>query len=380
MMPAKTLRLAPFVLAAALLSCAEESGRTRAPLCVGAVLPFTGADAEAGTEVLMGLELAAAESADSVALIVRSLDGASDPVVSVQRCAEFAADPEVVLAVGGWSAAAGRLLAADRSRGDLPLLLLSPLAWPSFDPPPRGVLVAHRLAGLGAAAARFAREDLGAQTAGILGRVDREASAALTLAFAEQFVGAGGDTLWTLAPADSGAVSVPTGVRGEPAAVFVAGPAEWARRLLAGRRGQTPLVFLFVAGWDLAATRQLAEEGHQIFVASFFSESDPRASVREFVDACARAGITPRETVAAGWDAYRLFAAARRAGGESRAGFAARLALMPVQEGVNGALSVAIGPAATESPAVSSVTPTGTLFLRRLEVGHPSVPATETVP
>jgi ABC-type branched-subunit amino acid transport system substrate-binding protein len=380
MMPAKTLRLAPFVLAAALLSCGEESGRARAPLCIGAVLPLTGADAEAGAEVLMGLELAAAESADSAALTVRSLDGESDPVVSVRRCAEFGGDPGIVLAVGGWSAAAGRLLAADRSRGDLPLLLLSPLAWPSFGSPPRGVLVAHRLAGLGAAAALFAREDLGAETAGILGRSDRDASAALTRAFADQFVAAGGDTLWTLAPPDSGALTVPSGVRSVPAVVFVAGPAEWARRFLAGRRRQTPLVLLFAAGWDLAAAGQLSEEGHQVFVVSFFSESDPRGPVREFVDACVRAGITPRETVAAGWDAYRLLAAARRAGGESRAGFAARLALLPAQEGVNGTLSVAVGPAARESPAVSSVTPTGTLFLRRLTVGNPSVPGTETVP
>jgi hypothetical protein len=163
-------------------------------------------------------------------------------------------------------------------------------------------------------------------------------------------------------------------------AVFVAGPATWARQFLAGRRRPSPFVFLFTAGWDLAAARELSAEGHQVFVVSFFSESDPRAPVREFVGACSRAGVTARETVAAGWDAYRLFAAARRAGGESRTGVAARLALLPLQEGVSGALSVATGPSAIESPAVSSVTRTGTLFLRRVEVGPPSAPTTDTVP
>lgn len=380
MMPARSLRLAPLVLAAALLSCAEEPGGARAPMCIGAVLPFTGADGAAGAEVLLGLELAAAEAAESAAPTVRALDGESDPVVSVRRCAELAAQPDVALLVGGWSAAVGRLLAGDRGRRDLPLLLLSPLAWPSFDPPPRNVVVVHRLAALGAAAALFAREDLGAETAGILGRHDRDASAVLAKAFAERFVAAGGDTLWTLAPADTGVIPVPSPVRGGPAAVFVAGPAEWARRFLAGRRRQTALAFLFAAGWDLAAARQLSEEGHEVFVVSFFSESDPRAPVREFVDACVRAGVSPRETVAAGWDAYQLFAAARRAGGESRRTFAARLALLPVQDAVSGALSVSVGPAAMESPAVSSVTPSGTLFLRRLAVGPTSVPATETVP
>jgi branched-chain amino acid transport system substrate-binding protein len=335
---------------------------------IGAVLPLSGPHAARGEEIRTGLLLAAAEPAEGPPVELRILDGGGEPVASLRALRELASDPDVAGAIGGWLAAVARPLAAAPGADDLPCLALSPLAWPGPTPPGSAALRLHRLEALGAAAAAFASQDLGAERAGVLELPGREASGGLAAGFVRAFEAAGGAIVWRVAPDAEGLLRRPPGPEERIDVVWVAGPAG----LLAGvpdlgeKAAAAPR--LLPGGWGAGAEpgrpRDAAGAAYEV---SFWSPTDPSPAARRFREACRTGGVDPTAPAAFGWDAMTLVRAALASGARDRESIARRLRDGPPVEGATGRLGAEPGSGGRENPAVSSRGESGDVFLRRVE-------------
>ncbi len=365
--------------------CGPRPVETSAPLVVGAILPLSGPESERGTQVLAGMKLAFSLGERAHAVEVRAFDVEDSPSLAARRLESLALDPQVLGVVTGWSAATGRALAADPRRADLPLLILSPFAFPRRDPLDPRVILLHRLEALGAAAARFAHEDLRAERAGMIEDPSLEASRVLALAFDETLMHYGGTLAWRISPENASSApprrergpreraraaaaraadSTDAGAQHPEAVVFVAAPLPFLESLVESRElGASALIF--PEGWapptnDLPLLSEIPG-----YVVSFASPADPDPSAREFRASCEREGLRPTDAAAFGWDASRLLQGAFADGARTREEVIARLKARGVQDGATGKIPASIGEIA-ETPAVSSLTPSGWALRRRV--------------
>ncbi len=352
------------LVAAALAGCSAppDAGKGAA---VGVVVPLSGPDAATGQQIVEGMRLAAGGSGVPLEILPRDSHGS--PGVAHRRFQELADEARVVAVAGGWSAATARAVAALAAARGVPFLALSPLAAPSA-PAPAGVLALHRLSSLGIAGARFAREDLGAGTAGIVRRPGGDAARVLSESFRAEFESLGGRIGWDLeldprartpavAPADG--VQVVWILGGGP----VTGPTSDLGPAV------EEAIFLVPEGWPFEGLAPLAASGRSVRWVSFFAPADTTVHVRDFLAACDAAAVPPTTATAVGWDAMHLVLAAVREEGESREGIARALASGGARDGATGGAAL---PGGTERPAVSAVTSEGLHFLRRIAVPAPA--------
>lgn len=339
---------------------------------VGVVLPLSGVDAETGREVLRGLRLAAERSSPPITL--RPLDGEGTALASARRLRELARDPQVDVVVGGWLASTARTLAAVSSAEELPFVGLSPLGGPSPGAGGTDLFLLHRLASLGQASAVFAREDLGTEQAGVLVIGGSTVSRILGDAFRREFAAAGGQVAWTVVPDEQGRITLPRGPETKVDALYVAGPSEWAERCLTLARRSRGAAVLLADGWSLSSVETLVERDFPVYLAGFFSETDPAPPVQALLAACAAAEVPPNPATALGWDALRLVEAAAARGGPSRDGVRAALRTGGPIVGASGAVGHAIPIRTRETPAISSAAGSGFVFIRRVEVAPPAPP------
>ncbi len=365
---------AALFLAVALGACAPEPERRAPPLVVGALLPLSGSESERGTQVLAGMKLAFSLAPIDPAVEVRAFDTEDSPALAARRLESRVLDAQAIALVCGWSAAHGRTLAADPRRADLPVVLLSPLAVPRLEATAAGLVPLHRLATLGAAAARFAREDLRASRAAIFENPNFESSRVLGTAFTDAFETLGGRIAWRSSPGvpppAPAAVSAPIAdsARIEPPVAFVAAPL----RLLESAIERGPLdasALLFAEGWAPPTNDQPSLPELPGYVVSFASEADPAAPAREFRAACERAGLRPTDAVAFGWDAACILVAALVDGARTREALPAWLESRGAWTGATGRVVLRVPADSSETPAVSSLTPSGWAFRRRVDVG-----------
>jgi ABC-type branched-subunit amino acid transport system substrate-binding protein len=362
----------PALVAALVPSCAEPPADPGSGVVIGAILPLSGPDGESGRDLLRGLELAAAAADPPITLL--PVDGEGKAATSARRLRELARDPLVDVVVGGWLASTARTLAAVASAEAVPFIALSPLAGPSIAVPGSDLFLLHRLEALGQASAVFAREDLGAESAGVFWIEGSAASRALADAFAREFAAGGGEIAWTLAPDGAGRLALPRGPEAKVEALYVGGPSDWAERVveLAGRsRGAAVLL---ADGWRLDSVEALVAADIPVYLAGFFSETDPLPPARALLDACAAAEVPPSPAVAFGWDAVQLVRYSA-AGGTTRGALRGALRVSDAVHGATGRVGHAIPSRTRETPAVSSAMPGGFVFVRRVEVGPPA-PAT----
>ncbi len=99
----------------------EKSQTSTTPRAVGCLLPLSGEDAEAGSQVKNGIELAAAQT--GVPLIVQDCGQQAENVAAA--VAELADNPEVTALLGFLPSAAADAAAAEAQRLGLPLLALT---------------------------------------------------------------------------------------------------------------------------------------------------------------------------------------------------------------------------------------------------------------
>ncbi len=370
------LRLAACLgVAFAASSCGGGAGNGSELSVVGVVLPLSGPDAATGKKVLLGMQLAAAVQEDGgppIRLLV--LDGEGRPWPSVLRHRELEADESVIAAVGGWFSSTARPVAAAASGGDLPLLALSPGAAPRTATPGAGIVRLHRLEALGAAAAAFARQDLGAERAAVLHLPGRGASQVLVDVFVQVFRDEGGEIAWTAAPDAEGYVRPPAGTEaaaGEPVdVIWIAGPAGLlSSPALLGESVQEA-DWIVAEGWGSStpAFGRTAGAGHLV---AFWSATDPSDEARRFREACRDRGIDPTPLAATGWDAVVRIRAVLEQGGRTRAELERALRGGPPVEGATGKLGAEPGSGGRETPAISSITEAGEVFLRRVEAPVP---------
>ncbi|MDP6529131.1 MAG: ABC transporter substrate-binding protein [Gemmatimonadota bacterium] len=365
-------RWATALLLLAASGCAREAPDPDPLPVLGAVLPLSGPYADAGTEVLAGLRMAAA-SPGQLAFELRVADGLGTPTGTLAALQLLAADSSVVGIVGGWIAANGRILSAAPLENPPVRLLLSPLAFTGPSSGGDGVFALHRIESLGVAAAGFAREDLGASLAGIVGSDASEASRLLRAGFAHEFEGEGGRILWTLSPDPSGRVAPPPSGGERPDVVFVAGPSDWAGSVPIPRgRRESPPAFLFPEGWNLDAAASLGEKGAAAYRVSFFSDTGTSPGCRRLREECTLAGVRLTPALAAGWDAARLLSLGMARGGASRSGLAGALPFVEGHDGASGPVPVSRSGTLREAPAVSSLGGGGPVFLRRVEAILPA--------
>ena len=349
------------------VSCDGGDRSPKGPVRVGVVLPLSGPDASSGEELLAGLRLAAERFDPQLVLEVR--DGEGQPDVSVRRFRELSDDSQVQAIVGGWFASTARTLAAVSEPDAPPFVALSPLASPGETRAPTGTFVLHRFSALGEAGAGFAVEDLAARSAGIVRIPSRESSRTAARGFADAFRRSGGDVLWTLEPDASGALRPPPGPPERVEVVFVAGSSAWVRQYLALERpGPSPAI-VATGEWTAEEVSELADDGVRLWLVSFFSDGDPAPAVSDFLDHCSESGITPSETVAAGWEAAQVLSGAARPRGGSREAIGAALTAGLRVEGVLGRLDVSGVSPPRESPAISALSDTGLVYLGRRDVG-----------
>lgn len=375
------VRFAAIVLFAcfSLTSCAPRSERHAPPLVVGALLPLTGPESDRGTQVLAGIKLAFSLGPADPAIEVRAFDVEDSPSLVARRVESLALDSQVIGLVTGWSAATARTICADSRREDLPTLLLSPLSFPTEDMQVPGVVALHRLATLGEALAEFAHDDLQVTRAAVLEDPRSETSRVLTKAFTTKFVERGGRISWRVTPES------PTPPQGNPASsarsrqgndrsasaedsvgvAFVAAPPLFLESVMESKSlGSAAL--LFAEGWappssDLPASPQITG-----YVASFASEADPGLPAREFRASCERAGLRPTDAVAFGYDAGRLIQAALESGARTREQIQAAWTQLGAMEGATGRLLLRASADSCETPAISTLTPSGWAFRRRV--------------
>jgi ABC-type branched-subunit amino acid transport system substrate-binding protein len=354
--------------ALSLSGCDRSNAPAEPPVVVGAVLPLSGEEAHTGQEILEGLTLAAETEDAAPVLDVRAVDGEAAPSPSVQRFRELAADPEVSAVVGGWFASTGRTLSAVAGTAGVPFLCLSPFAAAGA----RGdVYPLHRISALAEGAAIFAYDELGARRAGVLRLSGGEVSGRLAQAFATAFARSDSRIAWTISPDGAGTLALPPGPAEPVDAIFVAGPGEWAERCSALGPSTREAAILTVTGWDPEGLERAAAKGAPVYLVSFFSSTDPSPANRRLLEACARAGREPTPALALGWDVGRLLRHAALVGGRDRAGLRAGLRGGAPFSGATGRLEFGPAGAARETPAVSSLSPAGVVFLRRVEVPIP---------
>ena len=189
----------------ALAGCGSGEPQNTEPVFIGAVLPLTGPESERGTQVLAGMKLAISLVETDAPVEVRAFDVEDSPTLAARRLESLALDPQVIAVVTGWSAATARAHAADPRRENLPMILLSPLAFPKSQPLDPRLIPLHRLEALGFAAARFAREDLEADRAVVVENPRWESSRVLASSFEDCFTRSGGHIVTTIQPDLEGA-------------------------------------------------------------------------------------------------------------------------------------------------------------------------------
>ncbi len=357
-------RLVAGALAAACLAGCGAPPDAGKGAAIGVVVPLSGPDAATGQQIVEGMRLAAGGADLPLEILPRDSHGS--PGVAHRRFQELADDARVIAVVGGWSAATARAVAALAAARDVPFLALSPLAVPGASEPAR-ILALHRLASLGIAGARFAREDLAAATAGIVRRPGTDASRALAEAFRREFEGLGGRVGWEveLEPRARVAGAAP----GEPAQVvwvLGGGPVSGVAADLGPAVDNA--IFLVPEGWPFDGLAPLAASGRSVRWVSFFAPADTTVHVRDFLAACEASSAPATTATAVGWDAMRHLLAAAREEGASRGGIARAIAAPAARDGATGGAAL---PGGADRPAVSAVTSEGLHFLRRVEVPAP---------
>ena len=356
------------VLLLALAGCGGPERSSEPVLVVGAVLPLSGPASSAGEQILAGLRLAA-ETATSMRVEIRALDGAGDPLASLRCARELLAQPEVIAIVGGWSPVTARPLAAALAPGDAPFLALSPRAAPAGGS--GGPIVLHRLEALGAAGARWCVEDLGAMQAAVVSDPTSGASRAVVRAFEEELIARGGAVAWTVdLDADLQPIR-PSGREPQIDIVFAAGPARGVIAAVGFGKGMREAPVVLVDGWDNSGADSLAS-GRIVRLVSFWAQDDPSTEADELAEALETIGAPGSPAIAFGWDALVLLESAALAGSADRSAVRAALGSGFATIGATGRLAGA-GPAGvTETPAVSAIGNGTRSFLRRVEVvtGH----------
>jgi len=360
-------RIAGLVAAVLLASCQGAADRRpSADVVLGAVLPLSGADAASGEALLRGLELGSRSVGPGPPIQIRVLDGEGEPGPTVRRCRELADDAGVRAVAGGWLASTARAMAAVAGPQGVPFVSLSPLTLPFGRSASPDIFVLHRLGALASSSARFAREDLSAQVAGVVRLADHEISSTLADAFVEGFRQLGGEVAWTISPDASRHLSLPAGPEIRLDVIYVAAPSEWALdAVFLGERGRDAKV-LTAVGWESSNLQSLVNVGATVYVSAFFSENEASPTTEQFLEECRAAGIAPTPAAAYGWDAARLVrhAAARSDG--SREGIASALSRTDPCAGATGPLApwgVSWGP---EAPGILSVTAEGWVPVRRV--------------
>jgi ABC-type branched-subunit amino acid transport system substrate-binding protein len=352
------------VLLFALAGCGGPERSAEPVLVVGAVLPLSGPAAGAGEQVLVGLRLAAAATT-SMPVEVRALDGAGDPLASLRCARELLAQPDVVAIVGGWSPATARPLAAALAAESVPFLALSPHAAPAGGT--GGPYALHRLAALGAAAARWSVEDLGAQRAAVLSDPASDSARMLVRAFEDELVAGGGSVAWVIDLDAEGRPIRPAGREPEIDLVFAPVPASAVVAAAGFGRALREAPVVLVDGWDLAAADSLGE-GRTVRVVSFWAADDPSTESDELTEALVEIGMPGSPAIAFGWDAIVLLESAAFEAGPDRTAIRAVLGSGLETLGATGRLAGA-GPAGvSETPAVSAIEKGSRSFLRRVDV------------
>lgn len=352
----------------ALAGCGAGEPQSTEPLFIGAVLPLTGFESERGTQVLAGMKLAISLVETAVPVEVRALDVEDSPTLAARRLESLALDPQVIAAVTGWSAATARAHAADPGRENLPLILLSPLAFPRSQPLDPALIPLHRLEALGSAAARFAREDLDADRAVVIENPRWESSRVLTSSFVDCFTRSGGHIVTTIQPAAEGAAKTRRSAEEEHVEKVIAFSALSLPHLetLLENGALAPSAILFPEGWAPPTNDLPSSKSIPGYVVSFSSEDDPSTPAREFRAACERAGLRPTDAVAFGWDAARILLAAIGDGATTRDGVRTAVHSRSGFEGATGRILLRVPADSAETPAVSAITPSGWAFQRRV--------------
>jgi len=348
------------------VSCSGPLPDAGSDVVIGAVLPLSGPDAESGRAVLRGLQLAAERASPPVTLL--AVDGHGTTIASARRLRELAQDPSVDVVIGGWLASTARTLAAVASAEAVPFVALSPLGAPSLGGGVPELFLLHRIGALGQACAVFAREELGAEQAGVLVIEGSTGSHALADAFAREFVAAGGQIGWTIAPDEQGRLALPRGPETKVGVIWIAGPSEWAQKSVELARRSRGAAVMLADGWNLDAVAGLVEAEVPVYLAGFFSQTDPAPPARALAEACEEAEVPPSAAVAFGWDALQLVRNAAGRGGPSRDGIRTALRTGEALEGATGRVGHAAPSRSRETPAISSAAPGGFVFVRRVEV------------
>lgn len=353
----------------ALAGCGAGEPQSTEPLFIGAVLPLTGSESERGTQVLAGMKLAISLVETDVPVEVRALDVEDSPTLAARRLESLALDPQVVAIVTGWSAATARAHAADPRRENLPMILLSPLAFPRSQPLDPALIPLHRLEALGSAAARFAREDLDADRAVVIENPRWESSRVLTASFEDCFTRSGGHIVSTIQPTPEGAAKTRRPAAEEEniekVIAFSALSLPHLETLLENG-SLAPSAILFPEGWAPPTNDLPSSKSIPGYVVSFSSEDDPSTPAREFRAACERAGLRPTDAVAFGWDAARVLLAAIGDGAKTRDGVRTAVHSRSGFEGATGRILLRVPADSAETPAVSAITPSGWAFQRRV--------------
>lgn len=345
--------------------CGREREEIAAPIVVGAVLPLSGPESERGMQVLAGLKLAFSLEPEIPTIEVRAFDIEESSALAARRLESLALDDQVVAVVTGWSASIARSVSADPRRADLPVILLSPVAFPRFDPLDSRLFPLHRLESLGIAAAHFAREDLRADRAALFEDARFESSRLLAESFRVAFERLGGRVVWSLHPGDALPAHDPKTPNPNPPALFSAGPP--ALLDTAAEKGPLEVsALLFAEGWAPPTNDLPSFPGVPGYVVSFGSEGDSSTPAREFRAACERAGLRPTGAVAFGWDAARLLGMTFQKGSHTRESVLSSLQSLSVFEGATGRILLGVPADSSETPAVSSLTPSGWAFRRRV--------------
>jgi branched-chain amino acid transport system substrate-binding protein len=333
---------------------------------LGAVLPLSGSDAQTGESLLDGLELGAKSVGPGPPVQIRVLDGEGEPGPTVRRCRELVDDPGIRAVVGGWLVPTARAMAAVAGPSGLPFVSLSPLTLPFGRATSPGVFVLHRLPALASAAARFAREDLSANVAGVVRLVDHEISRTFADAFAEGFAQLGGEVAWTISPDEYRNLALPPGPEIRVDVIYVAAPSEWALdAVFLGDKGRSAKVLTSV-GWESTNLNSLVNIGTEVYVSLFFAEGEVDPTTEQFLEECRAAGVAPTPAAAFAWDAARLVRHAVAGSDGSRAGIAGALARTDPITGATGGLAPSGSSVADESPGIVSVTDQGWVPVRRV--------------
>ncbi|HEV3300157.1 MAG TPA: ABC transporter substrate-binding protein [Planctomycetaceae bacterium] len=197
------------------------------------------------------------------------------------------------------------------------------------------------------ACAKFARENLKAQTAAILYDQKLPYSVGLADEFEKQFAAMGGRILSRLSyqEGDQDFSAQLTSIRGsEPNIVFIPGYyTDVANIAVQARKLGIRVPLVGGDGWDSAKLAEIAGDAIDgAYFCSHYSQQDPRPRVQEFLKNYRKQfGIAPDAMAALGFDAANiLFAAIEKAPSQSGAEIAAALAATKNFDGVTGRISI----------------------------------------